>query len=114
MATPDELLFVGQTRDSAAFASFFDEMGKAWCAGITHVCSDMWRAYLKVIAQRLPKAVHILDRFHIVKLLNEAVDKVCRQEAAELRKGLRYVFLKRPENLTFGQEEQLMALMNKR
>lgn len=115
------LLFVGPNRDSESFAAFFDEMGNAWCAQITHVCSDMWRAYVKVIAERLPNAVHILDRFHIVKLLNEAVDKVRRQEAAELRKngldllkGLKYVFLKRPENLTAGQEGQLMALMGKR
>ncbi len=53
---------------------FFDEMGKSWCDGITHVCTDMWRAYLKVIGERIPKATHILDRFHIVKRLNEAVD----------------------------------------
>jgi transposase len=114
------LLFVGPNRDSESFGAFFDEMGKSWCDQITHVCSDMWRAYLKVIAERLPNGVHILDRFHIVKLLNDAVDKVRRQEAAELRKrgldllkGLKYVFLKRPENLTTGQEGQLMALMAK-
>lgn len=115
------LLFVGKNRDSAVFASFFEEMGEPWCAGITHVCSDMWKAYLKVIAEKIPKAVHILDRFHIVKLLNEAVDKVRREEARELRrqgvnllKGLKYVFLKRPENLTAFQEEQLLGIMNKR
>jgi len=115
------LLFVGPNRDSAAFSAFFDEMGEQWCAEITHVCSDMWQAYLKVIKKRLENAIHILDRFHIVKLLNEAVDKVRRQEAAELRKqgldllkGMRYVFLKRPENLTEGQQERLLAVMGKR
>lgn len=115
------LLFVGPNRDSAAFSAFFDEMGEEWCAEITHVCSDMWQAYLKVIKRRLENAMHILDRFHIVKLLNEAVDKVRRQEAAELRKqgldllkGMRYAFLKRPDNLTEGQQEQLLAVMGKR
>ena len=114
------LLFVGPNRDSAALESFLDEMGKTWCSGITHVCTDMWKAYLSVIAQRLPNAVHILDRFHIVKLLNEAVDKVRREEARELHKvgldllkGLKYVFLKRPDNLTAGQEEKLMGIMGK-
>jgi transposase len=115
------LLFVGPNRDSAAFSAFFDEMGEQWCAGVTHVCSDMWQAYLKVIKKRLENATHILDRFHIVKLLNEAIDKVRRQEAAELRKqgldllkGMRYAFLKRPDNLTEGQQEQLLAVMGKR
>lgn len=115
------LLFVGRNRDSEALAVFFDQMGTPWCARIKHVCSDMWQAYLTVIAERLPNAVHILDRFHIVKLLNEAVDKVRREEAKELRelgidllKGMKYAFLKRPENLTPGQEGKLMAVMGKR
>ena len=101
------LLYVGQRRESASFSAFFDEMGAAWCGGITHVCTDMWRAYLKAIEERLLNAVHILDRFRIVKLINEAVDQVRRREASELRKhgvdllkGMKYVFLKRPENLT--------------
>ncbi|MCX5757536.1 MAG: ISL3 family transposase [Candidatus Hydrogenedentes bacterium] len=115
------LLYVGKNRETVSFSTFFDEMGKAWCEGITHVCSDMWRAYLNVIKTRLPNAMHVLDRFHIVKLLNEAVDKVRRQEAAELRKqgidllkGLKYVFLKRPVNLTETQAGKLMGLMGKR
>jgi transposase len=115
------LLFVTPRRDAAALLAVFDEAGKVWCDGITHVCTDMWRAYLKVINARLLNAVHILDRFHIVKLLNEAVDKVRRQEAAKLRnqgvdllKGMKYVFLKRPENLTKEQEKALNAVMNKR
>jgi len=115
------LLFVTRHNDSAALDAILDEAGEAWCLGITHVCTDMWRAYLKVIGKRLLNAVHILDRFHIVKLLNEAVDLVRRQEAKELRKqgvdllvGMKYVFLKRPENLTEKQEEALKGLMDKR
>jgi transposase len=115
------LLHVGRRRDSAALSAFFDEMGAAWCWGISHVCTDMWRAYLKVVEERLLNAVHILDRFHIVKLLNEAVDQVRRQEAAKLRKqgvtllkGLKYAFLKRPENLTEHQHAQLNAALSKR
>jgi len=115
------LLYVGRRRDAAALSAFFDEQGPAWCGRIEHVCTDMWRAYLKVVEERLLKAVHILDRFHIMKLLNEAVDKVRREEAANLRKdgvdllkGMKYAFLKRPENLTDGQERALGAVLGKR
>ena len=115
------LLFVTQRNDSAALESIFEEAGEDWCLGITHVCTDMWRAYRKVIEKRLLNAMHILDRFHIVKLLNDAVDQVRRQEAAKLRKqgvdllkGMKYVFLKRPENLTENQEAALKDVMNKR
>jgi transposase len=115
------LLFVAQGNDSAALERILDEAGEVWCARITHVCTDMWRAYLKVIKKRLLNAVHILDRFHIVGLLNDAVDLVRRQEAAKLRKhgvdllkGMKYVFLKRPENLTHKQEAALKGLMDRR
>lgn len=115
------LLYVGKGREIESLSAFFEERGTQWCGGIAHVCSDMWRAYLHVIKKHLPEAVHILDRFHIVKLLNDAVDQVRRQEAARLRregvdllKGLKYVFLKRPENLTAGQYASLQGLLNKR
>lgn len=115
------LLFVTRRNDSAALEAIFDEAGEAWCLGITHVCTDMWRAYRKAIEKRLLNAMHILDRFHIVKLLNDAVDLVRRQEAAKLRKqgvdllkGMKYVFLKRPENLTEHQEAALKEVMDKR
>jgi transposase len=114
------LLYVGKGHDEASLTAFFAEMGAPWCAGVKHVCTDMWRAYLNVISQKVPDALHILDRFHIVKLLNEAVDKVRRQEAAALRreglnllKGLRYVFLKRPENLTQKQHALLDGIIGK-
>jgi transposase len=80
------LLFVGQGRESASLSAFFEEMGKPWCGQIAHVCTDMWQAYLSAIKKHLPDAVHILDRFHIVMLLNKAVDKVRREEAAKLRR----------------------------
>jgi len=115
------LLYVGRRRDAEALSSFFDEQGPAWCAGVEHVCTDMWKAYLKVIKERLLNAVHILDRFHIMKLLNEAVDKVRREEAAKLRKegvdllkGMKYAFLKRPENLTDRQAQALNSALSKR
>lgn len=115
------LLYVGQRRDAAALRAFFDATGVLWCGAIKYVCTDMWRAYLKVIRENMPDAMHVLDRFHIVKLLNDAVDKVRREENRELRsqgievlKGLKYVFLKRPENLTERQQEQLQKVMNKK
>ncbi len=43
-------------------------------SAVKFVCSDMWRPYLKVMREILPQALNILDRFHIAKKLNEAVD----------------------------------------
>jgi transposase len=71
----------------------------------------MWKPYLNVIAQMLPAALNVLDRFHIAKKLGEAVDEVRRAETKELKQGgydpvlskSRYCFLKRPANLTANQ-----------
>lgn len=115
------LLYVTPGHDKAALNAIFEEAGEAWCHGITHVCTDMWQAYRAVIESTLVNAMHVLDRFHIVKLLNDAVDLVRREEAAKLRKlgvnllkGMKYTFLKRPENLTKRQEAALKGVMNKR
>ena len=114
------LLYVGQGRKSEAVEGFFEQMGSGWCGGLRHICTDMWKAYLKAIKRYAPEAVHILDRFHVMKLLGDAVDRVRRKEARELNehgigllKGLKYVFLKRPENLTESQQEALHGVMNK-
>ena len=108
------LLFIAEGHKEGALSGLLKRQGEAWCANIRHVCSDMWRAYLKSAAELLPNAMHILDRFHIEAKLNEAVDKVRRAESAELAgkgfvilKNLRYAFLKRPDNLTDKQREGL-------
>jgi transposase len=115
------LLYVGKRRDSAALLTFFVQQGKDWCANIEHVCTDMWKAYLSVIKEELLNAKHILDRFHIVKQLNGAVDQVRREEARELRKrgvdllkGMKYVFLRRNETLTDSQAFKLNQVLSKR
>ena len=69
--------------------------------------ADMWRACINVVARWAPQAVHVLDRFHIVSRLNDAVDRVRRDERRDLAragfepiKHSRWCFLKRPEDLT--------------
>jgi len=109
------LLYVVKDRTKESFRSFFTTMGKDVTGGIQYVCSDMWKNYLTVIKEEIPDALNILDRFHIVKHLNEAVNDVRKQEARELiAKGyenvlskMKYCFLKREENLTPSQSQKL-------
>ena len=115
------LLYVGQRREKVTMNAFLDEMGQEWCDGIEYVCTNMWKAYLTVVGERISKALNILDRFHILKPLNESVDDVRKQEAAKLRKegvdllqGMKYAFLKRPENVTENQKKQLNYALSKR
>ena len=113
------LLWIGQDRTAKSFLRFFRMMGGRRTAAIRFVCSDMWQPYLRVIRKKVPQAIHILDRFHIVARLNKAVDEVRAAEAKELAhegydpvlKHSRWCLLKRPENLTDKQGAKLSDLM---
>lgn len=115
------LLFVAEGHKEIALSGILKKQGPVWCASIKYVCSDLWRAYLKSARELLPQATHILDRFHIVALLNKAVDKIRLSESRVLSgkgililKNLRFAFLKRPENMTDRQRDGLQKIINRR
>jgi transposase len=73
---------------------------------ITEVSCDMSPAFIKGVKDNLPNAQITFDKFHVLKLINEAVDKVRRAEASSnpVLTGLRYIFLKNEVNLTEKQK----------
>lgn len=110
------LLFIGKDRTAKTLLRFFREFGQERTKNLKFVCSDMWKPYLKVIRKKAINALNILDRFHIVKKLNEAVDKVRREEVYKAKKDgftatklkkTKYCFLKNKENLTVNQQTRL-------
>jgi len=52
--------------------------GKAWCDGVEVACSEMWDAYQEAAAEKLPNARRVIDRFHVMKNLVEAITKARR------------------------------------
>jgi len=69
------------------------------------ISMDLWQAFIGMAKEKLPQAEIIHDKFHLIKYLNEAIDKVRRREVkehAEL-KDSRYALLKNEENLTEKQ-----------
>ena len=113
------LLWVGQDRDTQTLEKFFRLLGEAASGQVRFVCSDMWQAYLTVIAERASQAVHVLDRFHVMRLINKAIDEVRRAEVKQLErdgyepvlKHARWCLLKRKENRTSGQTVKLKDLL---
>ena len=78
------------------------------------VIMDMWKAFINTVKEAMPQAEIVHDRFHLVKYLNDALDKVRRREvkAHELLRNSKYALLKNPENLTEKQRikfEQIKA-----
>ena len=67
---------------------------------------SMLPAFIKGVKDNLPNAQFTFDKFHVLKIINEAVDKVRRAEASSnpVLTVLRYIFLKNEMNLTEKQK----------
>jgi transposase len=99
--------------------SFFEEFGPERSSLLRFVCTDMWKPYLLVVAEKAGQALNILDRFHIMSHMNKAIDKVRTTEVKTLKANgkeplltsSRWCLLKRPENCTENQATKLKELV---
>jgi transposase len=116
------LLWVGRERTERTLRGFFTTMevqSPGFAQRVRVVCSDMWKAYRNVIRECIPRAVHVLDRFHIMQHFGEALDKIRAAEAKRLHarglkpllKKTRWCLLKRPEHLSDPQQARLGDLL---
>lgn len=110
-------LYIAKGKDSATIPCFLLDF---WARGgvtenIKRLSMDMSPAFISGAAANLPKAEITFDRFHIMKLINEAVDEVRREEVKTepILRQARYVVLKNRENLTESQKAHRAAIENK-
>ena len=108
------VIHVADGKDAKTVKAFADDLathgGKA--ENIAEVCIDMSAAFIKGVGEHLPEAQITFDKFHAVKLVNDAVDEVRRAEVKnrpELKKS-RYLWLKNERNLTAAQQASLGTL----
>ena len=94
-------------KNAETLISFFEALGPERAAKIESVTIDMSSAYIKAVKESVPNATLIFDRFHVQRLVQDAVDEVRRDEvrcaSVEEKKGLkktRWPLQKRPWNLT--------------
>lgn len=108
------VVFVTQGRSGDTVLQFADHLEE--CGGdasrIKQVSIDMSPAFIKGVTENLTEAEITFDRFHVMKLIGEAIDKVRRDEVKarpELR-GTRYAWTKNAANLTPRQSAVLDTL----
>ena len=99
-------------------------MGKEFVAGLRYVPSDMWKPYLKVLAEQAGQALNVRDRFHIAQHMNQAVDEVRRAESSRLRarsreaaqklKHLRWPLLRKGSRVRGKARQRLRELLSSR
>jgi transposase len=79
---------------------------------IQEICCDMSPAFIRGIQDYFPQAEITFDKFHVMKLVNEAVDdvRIAEQKQAPELKRSKYIWLKNESNLKKEQRETLARL----
>ena len=112
-----KVVFATEGKDAATVERFKQEMSVHNGAPeqIKEVAMDMSPAFISGVSANFPDAEITFDKFHVIKLLNEALDEVRRQEQKQnpALKGTRYIWLKNPENLK-ARQLQALSLLRKR
>lgn len=103
-------VFIAEGNDQTTVKAFTDDL-KAHNGSpqaITDVSCDMWPAFIRGVEDNFPDAKITFDRFHIMKVINTAVDTVRKQEVKNcaMLKGTKYIFLKNEKNLTAAQRKR--------
>ena len=116
--------FGGVDRSAESMAMFYDFLGPERSQGIRLAVMDMWKAFRNATEAHAPQAAILYDKFHVLRQLNEAMDKVRKAEYQRLTnragrkyiKGQKYVLLSHRANLSPEKRQRLKTLLaaNKR
>lgn len=106
------VVFVGDGKGVEALQPFWGRLRRAR-AKVVAVATDMSKAYIRAVRANLPRAVHVFDHFHVIKLFNDKLSALRRELYAQLTsdserkllKGTRWLLLKNPENLDAERNE---------
>lgn len=117
------LWFGGKDRSEESINEFFRALGPEKSSQIRLAVMDMWKAFRVSTQNHAPQAAILFDKFHVLRHLGEAMDKVRKSEYARLTgksrqfiKGQKYALLAHPQNLRPDRRRALRQLLaaNKR
>lgn len=111
--------FGGVDRSEASMDAFYAWLGPKKSKGIRMAVMDMWKPFMNSTKTHAPQAAVLFDKFHVMRHLGEALDKVRRSEYHRLSgkdrafvKGQRYNLLSRWENLSLTGRQALRKLLS--
>ncbi len=112
------VVWIGEGKSAEALDAFFDALGPERAAAIELVTIDMSAAYIEAVKRRIPKAKIVFDRFHVQRLVHDALDEVRRAQVRELAgtpeakaiKGTRFSLQKNPWNMTRLDTEKVATV----
>jgi transposase len=111
--------YIADDRKQSSLDAYYRSLSKKQLRGIQAVAMDMWEPFIASTLAQVPEGKDkiVFDRYHIMKHMTEAVDKVRKQEHRLLQaqgddslKGTKYLWLFSEENLPEPWEEWLASL----
>jgi transposase len=113
-----KVVWIAEGKSSETLGAFFQQLGAEGRAQIEAVTTDLSAAFIKAVTDAVPHAKLIFDRFHVQKLVHEALDEVRREltreqstdEDKKAIKGTRWVVQKHPWNLSEFESAKLSEL----
>ena len=115
--------FGGEDRSEASMDQFYRFLGNQKAKRVRLAVMDMWRAFRNSTHRHAPQAAILFDKFHVMRHLGEALDKIRKAEYARLQgkqrqfiKGQKYTLFSHPQNLSGTARKNLKLLLaaNKR
>jgi transposase len=111
--------FGGEDRSEGSLDQFYEELGEKKTGKIELAIMDMWKAFSKSTRKKAPQAAIVYDKFHIMRHLGEALDKIRKMEYSRLSgedrkyiKGQKYTLLSNRENLTLDGRKAWKELLS--
>ena len=115
------VVWIGDGKTEESLAGFFRELGPKRCRRIVGVVSDLSPAYMAAIMAAVPQAIHLLDRFHIIQWVNEALEKIRREvfggaprdDLGRSFKVKKWMLLRAREALALGEKRLLGRMLSR-
>ena len=100
------IIYVGDGKRKDALEGFWNRIGRK-SIDIKYVATDLSTAFISLVYENCPNAVHVFDHFHVVKLMNEKLDEIRRVQynmekdinKRKVLKGTRYLLLSNGEDI---------------
>lgn len=109
-----KVIFVTNGKDATTVDRFVEdfEEHKGIPLNVRIITCDMSLGFKKGVKEHFANSSTIIDKFHVIKHANEAVDKVRKIEAKNnlLLKNTKYLWLKNDSNLTEKQQDKKQSL----
>ncbi len=114
------VVWVGEGKARETIDRFFNkQLSDYQRKKIKWACCDMSQTFIGAIKEHCPNAKLVLDRFHIVKALNNAMDEVRKEQwrnatgaQRKALKGLRWILFRHPSNRSRRDKQTLKSLRN--